>query len=158
MYKCVSCGNIFEEGEQAVWEETHGLERPPYEKFCSCPSCGDDFEGAKRCVVCGGYFLEDELNDGICDNCLFNLENEYRYDVNKCYNLCDGEKVKVELNFFLSCMFTEKQIEEILMKNLSKASSLVSIDCTAFMETDKTWFQERIAEEVNKNENGKKQS
>lgn len=31
MYKCRECGNLFEEGEQAVWEETRGLDSPPYE-------------------------------------------------------------------------------------------------------------------------------
>jgi hypothetical protein len=150
MYKCVGCGNIFEEGEQAVWEETHGLDSPPYEKFCCCPSCGGEFEEAKHCVVCGGCFLEDELNDGICNECLYELEEEYRHDFNKCYEISENEKVKVELNFFLSCMFTEKQIEEILMKNLKEANSLVSIDCTAFLEADRIWLQERIAEEVKK--------
>ena len=33
MYRCVNCGNLFEEGEQAVWEETHGLDSPPYETW-----------------------------------------------------------------------------------------------------------------------------
>ena len=26
MYRCCECGNLFEEGEQAVWEEHHGLD------------------------------------------------------------------------------------------------------------------------------------
>ena len=32
MYRRCECGNLFEEGEQAVWEERHGLDSPPYEK------------------------------------------------------------------------------------------------------------------------------
>lgn len=32
MYRCCDCGHLFEEGEQAVREETHGLDSPPYEK------------------------------------------------------------------------------------------------------------------------------
>lgn len=32
MYRCETCGNLFEEVEQAVGEETHGLDSPPYEK------------------------------------------------------------------------------------------------------------------------------
>ena len=44
MYKCTECGNLFEEGEQAAWEETHGLDSPPYEKFSGCPVCKGGYE------------------------------------------------------------------------------------------------------------------
>ena len=30
MYRCTECGNLFEEGEQATWEERHGLDSRPY--------------------------------------------------------------------------------------------------------------------------------
>jgi hypothetical protein len=153
IYKCFACGHIFEDGEQKIYNDPCG-------EFSVCPSCGGEFGEAVACKRCGGKFLEDELSDGVCQDCLFELREEYRYDVRKCYALCDGEaKEEVRINYFLSCMFTEKQIEEILLRNLIAASALVPIDCTAFIEADdRIWFDEKLAEGVNNNENGKKQS
>lgn len=149
-YKCLECGHIFEEGEQAEWEEDHGLETPPYEKWSGCPLCKGAYEETHSCSICGGEFLLDELNDDICDCCVEALKDEYRYNPQRCYEISKDETSKVEINFFLSCMFTEKQIENILIENIRKASSLVPIDCSAFMEADKSWFEERIVEEVKK--------
>ena len=39
MYRCEECGHLFEEGEQVVWIEKHGLSAPPYERFSGCPIC-----------------------------------------------------------------------------------------------------------------------
>lgn len=41
MYKCLNCGAVFE--EPAVTYETHGLDRPPYEKVYVCPVCRDNY-------------------------------------------------------------------------------------------------------------------
>lgn len=75
--KCLDCGHIFEEGEQATREERH-----PYgsttasEYFAVCPVCGGDFEEAVRCEKCGGAFLEDELIGGYyCRECLRSAMN-----------------------------------------------------------------------------------
>ena len=151
-YKCLECGHIFEDGEQAEWEEKHGLDTPPYEKFSGCPLCGCAYEETVKCECCGADFLEEELTDGVCEDCLEQEKDAYRYNPQKCYELSKGETAKVEINYFLSCMFTEKQIEEILILNIRKASALMPIDCSAFM--DNSWFEERIIEEVKKNENG----
>jgi hypothetical protein len=157
-YKCLECGHIFEEGEQAEWEERHSLDTTPYEKWSGCPLCRGDYGEAVRCVCCGAEFLEEELTDGVCDGCVEDLKDQYRYNPTKCYEISKGETAKVEINYFLSCMFTEKQIEDILIENIRKASSLVPIDCSAFMDADKSWFEERIVEEVKKDENSKNKS
>lgn len=72
MFKCIDCGHIFENGEEAIREERH-----PYgsttasEYFSVCPICGDDFETTQSCKKCGGEFLEDELIGGYyCEECL----------------------------------------------------------------------------------------
>lgn len=72
MYKCIDCGHIFEDGEEALREEKH-----PYgsttasEYFSVCPVCGGDFETAQTCKKCGGAFLEGELIGGYyCEDCL----------------------------------------------------------------------------------------
>lgn len=72
MYKCVDCGHIFDEGEQAVNREWHD-EIPGgfHEDFAVCPICGGDFEETMPCKKCGGAFLEDELiGSYYCEDCL----------------------------------------------------------------------------------------
>ena len=70
MYRCCECGNLFEEGEQAVWEERHGLDSPPYETRSGCPVCKGDYEEVHQCKDCGDWHSENELYDGWCANCL----------------------------------------------------------------------------------------
>lgn len=71
MNRCFNCGHIFTDEETAVWEERHGLERGPYEKFCGCPVCKGDFEtDVGICDCCGEAFSEDDLYNGLCIDCL----------------------------------------------------------------------------------------
>ena len=157
MYKCLDCGHIFEEGEQQTWSENRGefWGSSCSEEMQGCPLCKGEYEKTVCCSVCGGNFLEDELNEGVCENCIEDAKSKYRYNPQKCYELSKDETAKVEINYFLSCMFTEKQIEEILLLNIRKASALMPIDCSAFIEADKSWIEEKIAMGVKNNENGK---
>ena len=70
-YKCVECGHIFEEGEQAVWYEDRGefWGDPCSERLTGCPVCHESFEEAFECKGCGEWFLYDELDDGLCESC-----------------------------------------------------------------------------------------
>lgn len=61
---CVDCGHIFDEGEEMHWTEPHG------EQFAGCPICGGSFERASHCKHCYGDFLEDNLYNGWCEECL----------------------------------------------------------------------------------------
>ena len=160
MYKCLDCGHIFEEGEQQTWRENRG-------EFCGsscseemegCPLCCGEYEKTVHCISCGGNFLEEELRNGVCESCIEEIKNQYRYNPQKCYELSKDETSKVEINYFLSCMFTEKQIEEILLLNIRKASALIPIDCSAFMDADKSWFEDKIVEEVKNSEKAKRKS
>ena len=87
MYKCCECGNLFEEGEQAVWEETHGLDSPPYEKWSGCPVCKGGYEEVHQCEQCGDWHSEDELYDGWCEKCLRETIN---YDT--FFEYCEASK------------------------------------------------------------------
>lgn len=70
MYKCTSCGHIFEEGEQKTYTERHGLDTLPYEKYEGCPSCGSsDFEEVENCEICGELHTTDELHGGSSATC-----------------------------------------------------------------------------------------
>ena len=160
MYKCLDCGHIFEEGEQARWSESRGeyWGAPCSEEMSGCPLCKGDYEETVCCSVCNGNFLEEELNGGICESCVDEIKSQYRYNPQKCYELSKGETEKIKINCFLACMFTEKQIEEILLLNIRKASALMPIDCSAFMDADKSWFEDKIVEEVKNSEKAKRKS
>ena len=98
MYRCCDCGNLFEEGEQAVWEETHGLDSPPYEKLSGCPVCRGDYEEVHQCRDCGDWHSEDELYDGWCEKCLRETIN---YDT--FFEYCEANKDEQYLDTFVMC-------------------------------------------------------
>ncbi len=96
MFRCESCGHLFEEGEQAVWEETHGLDSPPYETWSGCPVCKGDYEEVHQCRDCGDWHSDDELYDGLCENCLretINYETFFEY--------CEANKGDKYLDIFV---------------------------------------------------------
>lgn len=98
MYRCCECGNLFEEGEQTVWEERHGLDSPPYEKWSGCPVCKGDYEEVHQCKECGDLHSEDELYDGWCEKCLresINYETFFEY--------CEANKDEQYLDTFVMC-------------------------------------------------------
>ena len=145
-FKCLDCGHIFEEGEQSRWEEHH-----PYgmgyvaEEFSGCPICNGDFEETKQCEICGGEFLEDELNGGcVCDECI----EEYSKDFDTCYKISANEKEEIKINALLASLFDVDEIEAILYQQLESVKD--NIDCSAFINEDKDWFADKLAEEVSK--------
>ena len=115
MYRCKDCGNLFEEGEQAVWEETHGLDSPPYEKFSGCPVCKGDYEEVHQCKECGDWHTDDELYDGWCEKCLrdtINYDTFLEYcEANKDEQYLDTvnapmiTKINVMVSILASCIF-----------------------------------------------------
>ena len=96
MYRCENCGHLFEEGEQAVWYEHHGLDSPPYEKFSGCPVCKGDYEEVHQCKKCGDWHTDDELYDGWCENCLRETIN---YDT--FFEYCEANKGEQYLDIFV---------------------------------------------------------
>lgn len=150
-YKCLSCGHIFEEGEQACWRESRGeyWGSPCYETISGCPICRGEYEETVQCAVCGSEHLEDELNGGVCDECI----DEYRKNFNACYELSVEEKTEIKINSLLASLFDVSDIEQILKEYIRDRWR--DVDCSPFIDEDKSWFGERIAEEVRKNEQAK---
>ena len=145
-FKCLACGHIFEEGEQARWEEHH-----PYgmgyaaEEFSGCPICKGDYEQTVKCRICDGEFLEDELNGGcVCNDCI----DDYKKDFETCYKIADEEKEEIEINSLLVSFFDTTEIETILYQHIKNSG--IDIDCSNFINEDKDWFAEKLAEEVSK--------
>ena len=96
MYRCCECGNLFEEGEQAVWYEPHGLDSPPYEKWSGCPVCKGDYEEVHQCKECGEWHTEGELYGGWCEKCLRETIN---YDT--FFEYCEANKDWQYLDIFM---------------------------------------------------------
>jgi hypothetical protein len=147
-YKCLDYGHIFEEGEQAVWKEDCGefWGSPCSETLCGCPVCHGYFEETKKCLICGCEHLEDELNYGICDECIDN----HKYNVDMCFKLGATEAEELKLNSFLTFMFNVEEIEEILLRELKQAMQYTTLDCENFINSDRNWFAEKLAGEVGK--------
>lgn len=145
-YKCLECGNIFEDGEQARWEETHGLDCPPYEKWSGCPICKGSFEETKQCKICGGEFFEDELNGGcVCEDCV----ESHKRDLKTCYKIAETtEKQEIKINALLASVFDITEIEEILYQQLESVGN--NNDFSVFINQDKDWFADKLVEEVSK--------
>ena len=150
-YKCLECGHIFEEGEQAHWRENRGEFWGTHcsEEMSGCPLCHGDYEETTPCAICGSEHLEDELNGGVCDECI----DEYRNDFDTCYKTSFGETTEIKINSLLASLFDVSDIEHILKEYIR--ARWQDVDCSPFIDEDKSWFGERLAEEVKKNENGK---
>ena len=153
-YKCLECGYIFGEGEQASWKEMRAQfdMYDCYETICGCPVCGGDFDLTVKCDICGSDHLSKDLINGVCEDCI----EDYKYDVDVCYNIGKNQDEDVSINLFLATMFTKEEIEEILFKSLLDGEKVIGkIDCKKFIDLDKSWFAECLVEEVNNSENAK---
>lgn len=144
-YKCLECGHIFEEGESKRIREDDGY-------ICVCPICGGDFKKTVNCSICRGEFLEEELNGGVCDECI----NEYRNQAKVCIDIAEkeGTKSKINVNYLISCILSEEEINHILIEYIKNEKP--NADCGEYIDEDISWFGEKLAEEVKKNENKKK--
>lgn len=70
MYKCVDCGTVFY--HPTTWEEDRGefWGSRCSEIMSGCPYCKGDYEEAFECDECGEWFFDDELDDGLCADCI----------------------------------------------------------------------------------------
>jgi hypothetical protein len=146
-YKCLECGNVFEEGERARWEEHH-----PYgmgyaaEEFSGCPVCNGGYKETRKCDLCEGEFLDCELkgdNVYVCEDCI----NEYRNNFDVCYKISINEKEQIKISALLSSLLSEDEIETILYHYLKTRKNN---DCSKFIDENRDWFADKLVEEVSK--------
>ena len=128
MFICRQCNHIFEEGEQKVIKENQGecFGYPSYEIYGVCPLCGGQYDEAIDCSICGECHLEEDLTNGICDEC---LDKEVDYDKVLKF-LLDTEELK---SFVFDFFFTEK----IFGDNLDKS----------ILEELTWWFKRKVFDE-----------
>lgn len=153
MFKCYE-GHLFDEPK--IIKEPHG------ELLAHCPVCGDSFEEAERCEICGEWCRPDEMYDDACDDCI----NDYRYDWQTCWKFAHDDKAKteIEVNSVLATLFSAAEIEDVMFEYLLKITKPHSgtstekeiirsqTDCIDFINDDRYWFAEMIlAERKNAN-------
>lgn len=162
-YKCIECGYVFDDGEQAVFEndckEFWGA--PCKETFSCCPMCGGDYGEAVPCDCCGEYTLKEELemNGDICAECM----EKYMHDFEMCSKIsklpeCDPDEIKI--NSLLTSIFSEKEIESILFDILKKRTESdewkKGKGFENFVDQDAFWFTSALNKilksEKNKND------
>ena len=75
-FTCLDCGHEFDEPIQ--YEEHHGLDDAPYEKWNACPYCGGPYAPTHICEYCGkaitGWYVRIKDGTEYCDNCLTTYE------------------------------------------------------------------------------------
>lgn len=76
-YICTECGHVFEEPH--VYEERHGLDHGPYEKWSVCPACGEPgYDEVAYCDRCEAAYPRQEgqvlCRQTLCPSCYAELE------------------------------------------------------------------------------------
>lgn len=75
-YICLDCGEVFD--EPAYWEERHGFDYGPFEKWSGCPYCGESYTKAYKCSDCGdwifGEYIKTASGHRFCENCYTTME------------------------------------------------------------------------------------
>ena len=160
-FKCLECGHIFEDGEEARWNEGRGeyWGAPCSEEMSGCPLCNGDYEETKPCEICGSEHLEDELYGGVCEECIDEYRNDFKacYDISKKWQEENGSGTTyMPLPDIFTVMFEPNQIEEILLNYAIGNCRNTDL----YVDVDIDWFGEMIQKtrEVNMNEYKKKQS
>ena len=142
-YQCHECDRQFEEPD--IITETHGMTDGSCEKIGVCPYCKGYFEEMQECKICGEWYTEDELTSGVCDECIY----EHSTDIELCHKLGEEAEENIKINGFIASVFTEEQINEILWNRIKEINRMVNISCYDFIDSDKSWFAEKLIEEKN---------
>lgn len=152
MYICDNCGCTCDDDDLPIYEEDYGFEtgigfKSMKQTFVDNCSCGGNFVEAQECEMCGEYFAEDDLEGGVCKEC---LEQNATFD--NAIELGDENKDTVEINGFYASAFTLSEIEEILKRELVEAKKLapdkINTDAKNYCLDDKSYFGEWLSKDT----------
>jgi hypothetical protein len=144
MFKCCDCGEFFVSPKIRTENMGEHFGIPAYKGFVCCPECDGDVEQAHQCKICGNYFFDDELDDGICEECLEEKLTKYHDKVKSCLEILKDEKIKIEINPVLAMLLKPSVIENILTEYVLNNS----FDCKDVVDEYEDWFVEKIKEGV----------
>lgn len=135
MLKCNNCGKVIEDDDLGYHTEPHG-EILPNECFC-----GGNYEIAYPCKCCGDYFIEEELTNGYCNEC---LESEMTFENAEKF----GEE-KGEINLFYQCLLNNNEINEIIKSffkeyKISQDNKIAKIFCRDNLYEFTKWLEKEI--------------
>lgn len=131
MYECLICDRTFHEFD--VQTDEFG------NKKAVCPYCKGDIEDMYECKVCGGLVSEDDLWGGVCGECI-----EKHTNLDNCIEFGNEDKKKIEINGFILSLLTEEQINDILVRAIRDANTILPVDCSEYVANDIDWYGEQI--------------
>ena len=116
MWVCENCGRPYDENylEPEVEKLFIDGQLVHEEKGYYC-HCGGSIVPAKQCEVCGEYYIEDDITDGVCYQCL-DKQKTYENVIEMGIECVEN----IEVNGFLASVFTPQEIEAILMVAFEK--------------------------------------
>lgn len=88
IFKCWSCGHIFEDGEEAHVIEDYG------ERRSVCPICHGDFGEATACKICGSYEHIGE-DEEFCANCAKDVHDRFDALIDKNFTKEERELLNI---------------------------------------------------------------
>lgn len=117
-YYCEDCGELFDEPSQdAKTNVPYGNTSVEYDNGERCPHCGSpNFSNAKICPECreyAGKLYGSDYKAQVCFDCI-----KTQHTVNDVRFIGDENKDEVELNGFVTAVFTADEINDILFNNL----------------------------------------
>lgn len=92
MYRCESCGHLFEQGEEKIessYLADYGSEQI-FETHFSCPVCGGDFEEVNACKLCRGYH-HIKSGEKYCEACKTYTKSKFQMVLKMNFNECEKE-------------------------------------------------------------------
>ena len=141
MYRCCECGHLFEDGDQAQWEETHGFSSPPHEKWDGCPMCNGDYEEIHQCKGCDEWHTENELYDGWCEKCLRETIN---YDT--FFKYCEANKDENYLDLFVMKEFFDAEMPKYSSYAFHDLMIRVYCERVSSIKVEKSFFGKSLDE------------
>lgn len=154
MMICDNCGELCDEDDLPTYTEDYGYDTgvgyrscPQTFTDCDC-SCGGTFVDAKRCEICDEWCNPDDLHGGVCDSCL-----DDSVDVDYALLIGDENKEKIEINGFLSQIFSETEIENLLKNRLNENKSFYRKETENYCLDDKDYFGEMLTNEQKQSNN-----
>ena len=143
MFICKDCGSVFECPDYTEENVGEYWGQPAFQAIDLCPYCHcDEFEEARKCEICGEWKPEDDMECDVCYDCM----NEHKYDFDYCESLCGDETEAVQINALYASLLTPRQIDMILRRELKQANAIQPLDCTEFIDSDRTWFADKMIE------------